>query len=262
MTKVSPPPMTAPPCRADQLRFARAVDNGASQMQFVVASFKNVSPTACLFVGAPRRVTANGPGLPTLTATRGLDLPDSGVGGDLAPGARGYLTFEVHDGCANRSARYRSATVTLPSGSSLTIPFHVRVPCPGLQFGGLGIPWPQPHEQVDPRSKLRVSIAAPPSVAAGTTLDYVVTLTNPGATAVPLTHCPGYLESLDSVNGLRIKFGYGLNCTAHPTIEPGTSVRYEMRIEVPSVMAGDPVRLNWTLGVPDVGSVSTALQVR
>jgi len=102
-----------------------------------------------------------------------------------------------------------------------------------------------------PASSLRAKLSAPASVGRGQTLSYVVVLSNPTASTITFGGCPSYTEWLGagpSGGGSRTLL---LNCGAAPSISPGQSVAFEMRITVPTTMATGTAKLSWHLEVPD-----------
>jgi hypothetical protein len=248
------PTLDAPACRADQLRAGQPAHNGATGHLFTIVPLRNVSLSTCKLIGSPQRVVARQAGRPDVVGTRGLQLGTGGVGGDLAPGHGGYLTVETDRDCPARYATpnrfptriYHSLAVTLPSGSTLTLAARLDVEC-GLRNGGLGVSVAQPRQPPDPRRVLLATLSAPESVRAGTMLRYVVTLTNPTATVVSLRHCPGYLQEASFADGSREKEPLGLNCATVHAVGPGESVRYEMRLAVPSTTTAGVVDVDWHL---------------
>jgi hypothetical protein len=91
----------------------------------------------------------------------------------------------------------------------------------------------------------RIELIEP--VRAGSTLHYFVVLTNPTASDVGLSPCPGYIQVVsDQKKSQYSKRDYALNCAAVPTVRATTSVRFLMRAEVPSAITG-PAFLAWSL---------------
>jgi len=244
-----PPTMDAPRCLASQLKLVRVDTNGGGGVLFHILRLRNISSAPCLLVGTPPRVVARMSGKPDVVATRGLQLGSGGVGGDLQPGKLGYLTLETNRDCPDRYATpstfptndYSSLSVTLPSGTSFTVPMELDAEC-GLKTGGLGINVAEPHPPVDPRTFLEPIVEAPRTATPGSSLDYVVTLTNPTDSAISLSHCPGYVETLGPSKEV-----LGLDCSGVHSIGAGASVRYEMRIDAPTEVATGPLQLTWTL---------------
>lgn len=241
-----PPTMDAPRCLASQLHARSVTTKGSMGTSFTTVHLRNVSSTPCLLIGTPLRVAAQSAGRPDVVATRGLSLGSGGVGGDLQPGKLGYLTVETNRDCGLRQRVSSALSVTLPSGTSLTVPATIDVQC-GLKIGGLGVNQPPPEIPVDPRSYLRPTIEAPAKATAGQVLSFVVTLTNPTDSTISLSHCPGYVETLGPG-----KEEHALNCSGGiRSIAPGQSVRYEMRISVRADEPPGPHPLTWVLLLND-----------
>jgi hypothetical protein len=251
------PSMNAPRCLASQLHVGNVLRNGAAGRQFYVIRLRNVSDRPCQLVGTPQRVAAKSTGRPDVVATRGLNLGSGGVGGDLQSGKLGYLTVETDSACTQPTDNYSSLSVTLPSGTSLSIPMQIDVKC-GLKTGGLGVSQPQPRIPVDPRTYLVPSIDASARVTAGRDLTYVVSLTNPTGSAISLAHCPGYVQTLGPN-----KADLGLNCSGVRSIGAGESVRYEMHLAVSADTPRGPTRLTWVLllmGKPSLSSATVLVE--
>jgi hypothetical protein len=128
-----------------------------------------------------------------------------------------------------------------------------RIPVPGLQLTGTcptvdiePNAWrpPQQPNPIPPRLKYGNVLAlvdAPAMVRAGAVLDYLVTLTNPSPTAVPLDPCPVYRESI-----YKLFITYQLNCPPGG-IPPNGSIRFAMRITVPTYAPAGHDRLTWAI---------------
>jgi hypothetical protein len=112
----------------------------------------------------------------------------------------------------------------------------VPVPVPWVSAPGVVATYPtpppgqsQPAVSVPPRyyQALHASITAPARAKFGSTIEYVVTLTNPTDRPVTLDPCPVYVEGIwTSVET------HPLNC-APGSIPAGGSVEFGMRIQVP-----------------------------
>jgi hypothetical protein len=104
---------------------------------------------------------------------------------------------------------------------------------------------------VDP---LVVALERPTSlVTAGTSLRYVVTLTNPTGADIGLDPCPGYIEERFSPGtaadkALNEGTIYHLNCRTRAVIPAGQSLRFEMRADVPAwLSSGRALTISWRL---------------
>jgi hypothetical protein len=106
---------------------------------------------------------------------------------------------------------------------------------------------------------LTATVAAPATIRAGTTLDYVVTLANPTGVTVPLSPCPGYTQGIYASRLVR-RGSFALNCGTVHAIPSHQHVRYAMQLQVPN----SPARvgkLGWSLNDANGPFVGTILQV-
>lgn len=85
-----------------------------------------------------------------------------------------------------------------------------------------------------PYAGLRVSLAVPAQITAGSTLSYTVTLTNSGPSPFVFATCPTYSEMLGSATGQISQAAYTLNCSEGGPIGVGGSRTYAMQIQVPT----------------------------
>jgi hypothetical protein len=171
----------------------------------------------------------------------------------------GHARWAVHEGRARRPARLviyvewrgdianEGLSVSL---AGVAIPAHPRQP------SNLG-PWRATSygfidSVTDPGSlaSLTASVAAPAAIVIGSVLRYSVTLTNPTTTAVPLSPCPDFMQSLDvipSKHATTVGFRGTLNCGQAPnTISPGESVTLDYELDTTGQIPG-PGRLAWNL---------------
>lgn len=253
-----PPTLNAPRCLASQLKVVSAVGEGDGGAFFTTIQLRNNSSNPCQLVGTPARVAAQAPGQPDVVATRGLHLNTSGVGGDLKPGHLGYLTVETPVDCPSTTG-YPSLSITLPSGTSLSVRTGLNAGC-GLRTGGLGVQQPPPITPADPRGGLLATIALPRTMHAGSA-EYVVTLSNPTGAAISLRHCPGYIEDLTNGSLGVVEDKYALNCSVVRAIAPHASVRYQMRISIPVDISPGTYTLSWRLLVENPVSTTTRVRV-
>ncbi len=112
----------------------------------------------------------------------------------------------------------------------------------------------------DPLASLRASLSLPSTGIAGQALRYVVRLTNPGPQAVTLDPCPSYVEALaPPAGGLPAKEDHLLNCAAVGEIGAGSSVDFEMVLQVPAGEPAGSATVTWMLGVTG-GSAEAAVK--
>jgi hypothetical protein len=250
--------MNAPRCLAGQLHVSGVESTGATGMLFTTLRLRNISTSPCQLIGTPMRVSAQSAGQPDVVATRGLHLATGGVGGDLQPARTGYLTVETDRDCAARysdpnnsypTKNYTSLSVTLPSATSFVVPKKLDVLC-GLRTGGLGVDRPAARQPADPRANLGVEVGVSRDAIAGQAFTYVVTLFNPTASAISLSHCPGYTEWISEADAQEAKASFGLNCSGVEDIAPGQQVRYEMRLDIPADVEPGAADLHWAMQLP------------
>ncbi|WP_146605612.1 hypothetical protein [Micromonospora craterilacus] len=105
-------------------------------------------------------------------------------------------------------------------------------------------------------TRLTVTVAGPPTAAAGSRLTFRVTLGNPTGGPLTLDPCPGYsIERFslgdatnEPVNTFQL---YRLNCRPLTQIPAGGTAVYEMVTEVPASMrAGRELSITWKLYLP------------
>jgi hypothetical protein len=178
-----------------------------------------------------------------------------------------FFNVEWHD-CAQRQAA--TMRVTLPNGGGqLQVPYNFQGPqsaaCPVAgaprfslsrgPFSPGAVTWTIPYVP------FRVTIAAPASVARGTTLVYRVTVANLSTDDHLLDPCPDYTEILGAKEPVA---EYQLNCAAVGRIPAGKSVTFEMKMDVPATVPAGRTRLLWALDDPrlDGAMATTPIEVR
>jgi len=109
------------------------------------------------------------------------------------------------------------------------------------------------------------ALTAPSDAKAGQTLEYEVTLTNIFSRALAFPNgCPGYMEALAAPSSWTTGKEWFLpNCGPIRTVQPGASVRFAMRIEVPATTPPGTLSLLWGLdtGLANYGGSATDLTV-
>ena len=232
-----PTPTDAPPCRADQLS-PDTYGAQFTQEDGIVVAFRNTSATACLLAGRPD-VVASGPGLADeqLAAT---SMRWPGITTNLAPGKTASTLIHDPRACQNNPGGDRVDTLyytrlvfTMPGGGTTTVtPVHLHSYCGPSVAPYVQNPPPDRYPP-QPLDGLTASLTLPRSVHAGTTLTYVVTLTNPTSQPVATTPCPGYVQSGQD-GGVQLKDTHGLNCDTVTSVAPGQHVRYQMQLPIPA----------------------------
>ena len=108
-------------------------------------------------------------------------------------------------------------------------------------FSPAGIQWPPDlHRYIT----TALSINAPTSVKAGTTLVFYVTVSNQDTIDYSLEICPDYHVFLGAK---AVVVQYMLNCGPVGRIPPGAEVKFEMKLDVPKHITPGPYALQWGL---------------
>lgn len=178
-------------------------------------------------------------------------LTHSSFAGQLSRG-QALLNVQWWD-CRQPTAAKLSMDLPNASGN-LTIPYSARAPyyptCDSNvqpagtvtrgAFGPAGYQWPP-----DPAYLyVGIVISAPTTVKHGSNLVYYVTVKNLSPTDYRLDPCPDYGEILGAKNAVA---GYQLNCAPVGHIAPRASVKFEMRLTLPSSVPIGPNDLIWAL---------------
>lgn len=182
---------------------------------------------------------------------------------DLAPGQTARMLVGTPGVCAGAGhpAVASSLQVVLASGESSTVPgVWVNVEC-GSPRTILFRAGPAPATATVPASRLRATLKAPSSAVRGAPFTYVVILSNPTAGPIALGACPSYTEWLGAAPSSVVRRTLRLNCGAAPSLAPGQSLAFEMRLDVPSTMTPGLTKLSWVLEVPEGAAVGTAVGV-
>jgi hypothetical protein len=109
-------------------------------------------------------------------------------------------------------------------------------------FDPTGIDWPPDRHLI----RIDLSISTPqPTVRAGATLSYFVTVRNASGEDYPLTPCPDYAEDLTAVK--TAGWFYQLNCSPAGAVRAGASVTFQMRLDVPANAPAGATTLLWQL---------------
>jgi hypothetical protein len=95
-----------------------------------------------------------------------------------------------------------------------------------------------------PLAALVATIQAPSTAKAGADLDYLVTLTNPTSTAIPLEPCPSYVESTDHAKGV-----HRLNCEQAHAVPASGSETFAMRLHLDDDTLSGSTHLVWGLNL-------------
>jgi len=254
---LSPRP-TAAACRTADLLLDAIDTDGAGGTTFNHVKVHNAGPARCTVSGRPTLVKTDpktGRTSAAATGTTTMFSPQPGsTPATIDPGEQAWLDIETYGGCLDDRPEitYADVRLRLPDGGQIALRTSLNATC-GVNLS-VWFRSPPTGPQPDPFAALTVSIQAPASVKIGTTLDYLVTLTNPTASDIALHPCPNYSVFLQAP----VKAGgyHQLNC-AVPAIPAYGSVRFAMRLTIPSYTTySGPTKLSWTLG--DNGAVDQA----
>lgn len=257
----TPPPVAtsspAPRCSLQDLEEQPLGTGGATGNEAVVFKFSNRTARACLTGGYPSVVLSQS-GQANIRPIPGGFWDQHTPPSDLAPGATAQFALGFSYECEGdkQPPLYEHVTVTLPGGGTFSQilsgakPPNSQIPL-GV-FGECGVsvtelaPFtaPQPAYPTDPFAILAASIQAPSTVPAGTTIIYVVTLSNPSSAPIAMAACRGYYQTLDSAKSPY--FAYELNCGAARPIPADGSEGFVMEMPTSATPPGWHT-LCWTL---------------
>ncbi len=261
----------APLCRLQDLTEQPVTTEASTGNEAILFSFTNHGARRCLTGGYPRVVLSQ-PGEATLIPSRGGFWDQFPASSDLPPGATATFSvgFALYCGRTGAQRVYKHFVVTLPGGGTFAetltgiapyssgAPFGVFALC-GVTLSELSGPVPQLILPNDSLAVLTAAIQAPASVAVGTTITYVITLTNPTATAVALAPCRGYLQTLDHRKSS--VFANELNCAAASPIAPQGRESFVMKIPTSDANPG-PHTVCWSLDLGRNNRPPTCATVR
>lgn len=255
-------------CRAEDLKALPSNAEGATQHFAWFLRYRYKGESACLLAGYPKvEIRASGGSWERVEVRQETFFPggdtDVALGTDAGGNAEVNLEFPVADSpCSPVSSGFELRLI-LADGSQLPVAIpkgDVRRCLPSaVARWNIGYAAEPPDRFPD----LRASIEAPASVAPGSVLEYVVTLTNTGDITVPWGSCPGYEQGLRTEVRHKPAPNYDtagawrLACDRYPSLAAGESVRFAMRLQVPAGIGGDAeVLLSWRLSdnQPDLGA--------
>jgi hypothetical protein len=222
----------------------------------------NQGADACFLAGAPG-ITL----LPPNAAPRTLAIHQNALANvqeqtTLAAGDTAVLLIGAPGACEAATGPQRNVTTRLqivaPGGGKRIVGgAHVDTLCGDAAVLHLHVE----HKESAPASpleQLNGSVQLGSAPAAGGTMRYTVTLTNPTGAAITLSPCPAYTQSLYA-NGVAASSTWLLNCGASGNqIAAGSSVTYEMQLAVPAQLQAGDAKLSWQLHKgPAVGSLTS-----
>jgi hypothetical protein len=251
---VSGTPLAAAPsahaqrsCRAADLQISAGragAFQGAASQELILT---NLAPDACALAGPLEgEAVLDGGGRRALTTTASaahrLDLA-AGQTARMLVGTPGICAGAGHP---NVASNLQLAFDTGETAAVAGVWINVECGSPStLLFAADALPLAPVAA-----SQLTARLSAPASAFRGRTLVYTVTLTNPSGSAISLSSCPSYTEWLASSPSALVKRTLRLNCAGAPSIAPGQSVAFEMRLWVPRTLAPGATKLGWNLEVP------------
>jgi Protein of unknown function (DUF4232) len=265
-SKLIPYSHSARPCRAEQLRVSRGRTGAGLGNQLEELVFTNVGARPCLLRGHPA-ISAVGPsgGRRALRAQHGGTYFGQLVPADLPPGGRVFLDLATSSGCeggAKPAVRYEHLRFGLPQGGGVRAEqVSISEDC-GLSMSDFGLPqrYSQPRAPAGTVGTLQTRLRLPASVRAGTTLRYIVTLSNPTTSKVVLHPCPGYSEGLYA-SGLVVRRSFALNCDLLHAVPAYGHVRYAMQLAVPRRAAPGIAKFGWNLNTPTGPFAGRAVEI-
>ncbi len=260
----------ASPCRAPRLRvvgagfqFNAAIAGGAGSL-----TLRNAGPHACRLTGRPKvRLVGAVPAphqrqvaLPAEPAAFPAVVPPDTTLRALPAGGTATLVVDWRNWCVPHARKApvppRAVRVTLPGGrGSIDAGYNAVPSCdaPGRP-ATLGVrPFqPAPVRATPPWTAGVVRAAIQPLSGGGSPLAgkrgevvrFAVQLHNVSAAAVRFDRCPLLVELLAPAGRPEV---HQLNCGAASPIQPGGSLRFEMRIQVPGDAPTGPNGLFWQL---------------
>src|SRR5262245_16557603 len=185
-----PPAQPTPPaartpaatCRTSDLALGEIMTNGAGGTLPHFVPVRNTGSTRCTLSGRPAllKQDANGNQVPAETAA--AHAPYSATQerpATIDPGESAQIIIETYGSClvGQKAITYSDVALRMPDGGILPLHTSLDATC------GVGVSeWyrllPDPGSQGPSLDGVTVSIEAPSSVATGSSLDFVVTLTN------------------------------------------------------------------------------------
>lgn len=255
-----PPPATnARPCAAADLTVTPLSESGGGSLMYQGYVFHNASATTCILRGFPK-VVATSPGRPDVVATDANFFPGPTTPANMAPGGATQLNLETSTVCSafpggsRTIVPYTTVVVSIPGGGQLTLNGKLELIC-GLSTGAFYVPQPPQHYTQSPLTGATAKLDLPSSVSAGTTLHYLVELTNPTDQAMVLDPCPSYSQGI----GRAGKGFLQLNCTTVHKLAAHHTVRYAMQIAILPDTPTGPTQVYWSIAavgaVPAKGSL-------
>ena len=242
-------PTTGRACRAPDLKVSDIGGNGGGGHSYATFQFENISSTPCVLNGFPH-VVATEPGKRPVVAVDGGFFVGQEKSATMSPDNSTALDIETERDCDARYADvnhwptliYHTATVAIPGGGSVVLHDVFDVEC-GLFTGQFAVAQPQPEYTQSVIQGATAQIELPSAVDAGTTLRYVVDLTNPTTHDMVLTPCPSYQQGINEAGTGPLEF----NCAAVHLLLAGRTQRFTMEIAVPADFPTGQAEVYWNV---------------
>jgi hypothetical protein len=268
VSKVIPYPVSAPACRAGELRVSQRRSRVAAGRLYERLVFNNVGERACLLRGYPTitGVAANGVRSPLMAPRTGLGASEL-VPSDMRAGGHSFLDLATSNACGGRTNKptiYRRLEIAAPGVGTIHAAANVEITkiC-ALYASSFGLPARYTPVAPTPGTvgSLWASVQIPQTVRVGRVLTYTITLSNRTRTPVTLTLCPGYTEGVYEV-GFHVRRSLALNCATVHTISPRHRVSFAMELSVPARTPSGQAKFDWSLNTPNGPSAGRIITVR
>lgn len=172
------------------------------------------------------------------------------------------LALAAVTGCGSGDHLARSSSTTAYNPRRDLSPSTTVSPSGGVAWSGRRAP-PVGSRVPVARSDLgvlRVSLGLPAAVVGGSTLDYVVALTNPTGHPVAFAGCPLYQETIVTRRAV-LAPAYVLNCDGEGAVGAGRTVRFQMRLPTPRVGISQMASVVWSVLDPSAINASGTVTV-
>jgi hypothetical protein len=162
----------------------------------------------------------------------------------LAPGASVDYVLSTLSGCGNPDVVAPVSTLQVALGSAVLAITGSHIP-PAAASCGVEVTALLPSTPLTSLDNLTAAIQLPATASAGNSLNYTVTITNPGPTIVTMpSPCPSYVEMVGP--SPQVSSAYQLNCTPGQVLAPGQSDSFAMQLAMPAGATG-LVKVAWVL---------------
>lgn len=244
---VVPLPTSGPPCPVSALAVSSTGSTGVMGVMYFWYDFTNVSSAACILRGYPR-VVATRQGQAPLVATDGSTFFGFPIEPEtMAPGASTKFILGTNRDCplavgsdSPPPLADPTVTVSIPGSGTVVLPGDGGPLC-GLFADQFGVQPPDPVYTKSPIDGATVRLELPSVVRAGSTLKYVVDLTNPTSSDMVLDPCPSYWQWI----GVASKATVEMNCDAVPVLAAHATRRFAMELAVPQDVPSGPATVYW-----------------